>query len=90
MLGHGGRTLELVVAVFDEGLEDLAGVGRREGEMLDGTYYKGTVLLMVIAMFDLLSDGSGGFGRATVGAISRGQNGGDKEIPSGLQTDRNC
>ena len=90
VMGQGGRTLELVVAVFHEGLENLAGVRRREGVMLHGTYYQGTVLLMIVAMFDLLSDGSGGFGRAAVGAISGGQNGSDKEIPSGLQTDRCC
>lgn len=39
--------------------------------MLYGAYHKGTVFLVVVAMLDLLSDGSGGFGGPTVGAISR-------------------
>ena len=39
---------------------------------------------MVVAMFYLLSDGSGGFRGPTVDAISRGQNGSDKEIPGRL------
>ena len=52
--------------------------------MRRGTHHEGTVLLVVVAMLDLLSDGSGGFRRPTVGAISRGQNGSDKKIPGGL------
>jgi hypothetical protein len=54
-----------VVAIFHERFEN----------------HKGTVFLMVVAMFDLLPDGSGGFRGPTVDAISRGQNGGDKKYP---------
>ena len=35
------------------------------------TYHEGAVLLVVVAMLDLLSNGSGGFGGPGVGAIRR-------------------
>lgn len=57
----GGRTLEFVLGVFHEGFENLRLGERGERGRVWGLYHQGTVLLVVVAMFDLLSDGSRGF-----------------------------
>lgn len=66
------RTLELVVAVLHQCLEDLVGVRGRSRVVVGGPYHECPVLLMVVAMLDLLSDGPRGFGGSVVGAISGG------------------
>lgn len=73
-----------MVAVFHQGFENLVGVRRGWGRCVNGTYHKSTVLLMVVAMLDLLSDGSRGFRGSVVGAISGVQSASDKEIPGRL------
>lgn len=60
-----------MVAVFHQGFENLEGVSERGRVNMQWTYHKGTVFLMVVAMFDLLADGPGCFGWPMVGAISR-------------------